>query len=149
MHDIFTIGTHVRGWTRGLRGIRWHVAGLIWDHCLDHHLGLEGASGDVGVGDSQLPGYKSSASIPKFPVEGDVCIAQVLAGVMEGDGEGDRSVLDEAHVSGHDVIDLVQRDGEGYLICGECAKWFCFDKEGDEKVEAILERINLCLPPSF
>lgn len=95
------------------------MAGLIWDHRLDHHLRLEWAGADVGVGHGQLPGYKSSASVPKVPVEGDVCIIQVLAGVVEGDGEGDRSVLDEAHVSGRDVIDLVQRDGEGYLIWGE------------------------------
>lgn len=68
------------------------------------------------MSDSQLSGYEGSTLIPKVPVEGDVCVAQVLAGVMEGDGEGDRPVLDEAHVRSRDVVHLVQGDGEGDLI---------------------------------
>jgi hypothetical protein len=35
---------------------------------------------------------------------------------VQGDGEGDGPVLDEAQVAGHDVVHLVQRDGEGDLI---------------------------------
>lgn len=83
---------------------------------MDHHLGLERARVNVGVSDSQLSGYEGSTFIPKVPVEGDVCVAEVLAGVMEGDGEGDRPVLDEAHVSSNNVIHLVQGDGEWDLI---------------------------------
>lgn len=97
----------------------WRVTSLVRDHRLDHHLGLERARGDVGVSDSQLSGYEGSTFIPKVPVEGDVCVAQVLAGVVEGDGEGDRPVLDEAQVSSHDVVHLVQGDGKGDLIWGE------------------------------
>lgn len=70
------------------------------------------------MSDSQLSGNQSPACIPKVPVEGDVCFAEVLAGVVESDGEGDRPVLDEAHVGHLDVIDLVQRDSEGDLIWG-------------------------------
>ncbi len=68
------------------------------------------------MSDSQLSGYERSTFIPKVPVEGDVCVAEILAGVVEGDGEGDRPVLDEAQVSRHDVVDLVQGDSEGDLI---------------------------------
>lgn len=68
------------------------------------------------MSDSQLSGYEGATVIPKVPVEGDVCVAEVLAGVMEGDGESDRPVLDEAQVSGRNVVHLVQGDGKGYLI---------------------------------
>lgn len=68
------------------------------------------------MSDCQLSGYEGSTRIPKVPVEGDVCVAEVLAGVVEGDGEGDRLVLDETQVSGHNVVHLVQGDGKGYLI---------------------------------
>lgn len=68
------------------------------------------------MSDGHLSGYQGSTCISKVPVEGDVCVAEVLAGVVEGDGEGDGSVLDEAHVSSHDVIHLVQGDSEWDLI---------------------------------
>lgn len=71
------------------------------------------------MSDSQLSGNQGPACIPKVPVEGDVCVAEVLAGVVESDGESDRPVLDEAHVRRLDVIDLVQRDSERDLIWGE------------------------------
>lgn len=104
-----TCGTLINRWTRGLGGgINWWVAGFIWDDCLDHHLRLIGASADVRVSDSQLSGYESPTFIPKVPVEGDVCVAEVLARVMEGDGKGDCPVLDKAHVPSHDIVHLVQ-----------------------------------------
>lgn len=110
----------MRRWTRGLGcWINGWVAGLIWDDRLDHDLRLERARVDVGVSDSQLPGYQGSAFIPKVPVEGDVCVAEVLAGVVEGDGEGYCPVLDKAHVPRHDVVNLVQGDSEGDLIWAE------------------------------
>lgn len=96
----------------------WGVTGLIRDDCLNDHLGLVGTRVNVGVGDSQLSGYERSTFITKVPVEGDVCVAEVLTGVVEGDGEGDCPVLDEAHVPCHNVIHLVQRDSEGNLIYG-------------------------------
>lgn len=68
------------------------------------------------MSDGQLSGDEGSTLVPEVPVEGDVCVAEVLAGVVEGNGEGDRSVLDETHVSSHDVVHLVQGDGEGDLI---------------------------------
>lgn len=77
---------------------------------------LEGARVDVSVSDSQLSGYECPTFIPKVPVEGDVCVAEVLAGVVERDGESDGPVLDEAQVSGGDVIHLVQGDSKGDLI---------------------------------
>lgn len=120
MLDLFlTCGPLICRWTRGLGWVinRW-VTGLVWDYRLNHHLRLERAGVDVGVSDSQLSGYEGSTFIPKVPVEGDVCIAEILAGVMEGDGKGDRPVLDKAHVSGQNVVDLVQGDGEGDLIYG-------------------------------
>lgn len=100
----------------GGRGVGWRVAGLIRDDRLDDHLRFERSRADVRVSDGHLSGYERPAFIAKVPVEGDVCVAEVLAGVMEGHGEGDGSVLHEAHVSSHDVIDLVQGDGEGDLI---------------------------------
>ena len=77
---------------------------------------LEGAGADVGVGDGQLSGYQGSTLVPEVPVEGDVCVPEVLAGVVEGDGEGDGPVQDEAQVPGHGVVHLVQGDGERDLI---------------------------------
>lgn len=68
------------------------------------------------MSDGQLPGYEGSALVSEVPVKGDVCVAEVLAGVMEGDGEGDRSVLDEAHVPSYNVVHLIQGDGEGDLV---------------------------------
>lgn len=68
------------------------------------------------MSDSQLSGDEGSTFIPKVPVEGYVCIAEVLAGIMEGDSEGDSPVLHEAHVLSHSVVHLVQRDCERDLI---------------------------------
>lgn len=116
-HLCFTCGGMVIGWTGGLGwGMHWWVAGLVGDDCLDHHFRFEGARADVGVSDGRLPGDEGPTCIPKVPVEGDVCVAEVLAGVVEGDSEGDRPVLDEAHVGRLYVIDLVQRDSKGDLI---------------------------------
>lgn len=100
----------------GLRGDDRGVAGLIRDDGLDDNLGLVGAGLDVGVGDRQLSGYEGPAPVPKVPVECGVGVAQVLAGVVQSDGEGNGPVLDEAQVPRHDVVHLVQRDGEGNLI---------------------------------
>ena len=91
-----------------LRGSDRGVAGLVRDDGLDHHLGLVGAGLDVGVGHRQLSGDQGPALVPEVPVEGGVGGAQVLAGVMQGDGEGDGAVLDEAQVASHDVVHLVQ-----------------------------------------
>lgn len=101
---------------RGRRGDGRRVAGLIGDDGLDDHLGLVQARLDVGVGDGQLSGYEGSALVPKVPVEGGVGVAQVLAGVVQSDGERDGPVLDESQVPRHDVVHLVQGDGEGNLI---------------------------------
>lgn len=110
----------ISGWTRGLGwSIHWWVTGFVRNDSLNHHLRLEGAGVDVGVSDGQLSGYEGSAFVPKVPVKGDVRVAEVLAGVVEGDGEGDRPILDEAHVPSHDVVHLVQGDSKGDLICRE------------------------------
>lgn len=113
----FTCGSLISGWAWGFgRDINWRVTGLIRDHCLDYHLGLEWTRVNVGVSDSQLSGYEGSTSVPKVPVEGDVCITQVFTGVVEGDGESNRPVLNETQVSSHDVIHLVQGDSKWDLI---------------------------------
>lgn len=114
---LLTCGAVVGRRSRGLGcWVDWQVTGLVWNHSLDHHLRLERARVDVGVSHRQLSGYQGSALIPKVPVEGDVRVAEVLAGVMEGDCEGDGLVLDETQVSRHNVVHLVQGDGKGYLI---------------------------------
>lgn len=60
------------------------------------------------MSDGQLSGDQGSAFITKVPVEGDVCVAEVLAGVVKGDSEGDCSVLHKAHVCSLHIIHLVQ-----------------------------------------
>lgn len=68
------------------------------------------------MSDRQLPGDQSATAVTKVPAEGDVGAAQVLAGVVEPDGEGDGLVLDEVLVLAVDVVDLGQGDGEGDLV---------------------------------
>ena len=72
------------------------------------HLWFVGAWRQVGVGHAQVPGDEGPGLVPKVPVEGDVGGAEVLAGVVELDVEGDGSVLDEALVVLVDVVDLVE-----------------------------------------
>lgn len=116
---LLTCRAVVGWWTRGLCSwFNWQVTGLVRNHSLDHHLGLERAWVDVGVGDCQLSRYQGSTLISKVPVEGDVRIAKVLAWVVEGDRKGNGLVLDKTQVSRHNVVDLVKWDGKGYLIWG-------------------------------
>ena len=99
----------------------WHLTGGglgtgVGDGGHQDHLWFVGARRQVGVGHAQFPGDQGAGLVPKVPVEGDVGGAQVLAGVVEPDVEGDGPVLDEALVVLVDVVDLAEGDGEGDLI---------------------------------
>lgn len=94
----------------------WCGTCFIRDNGLYDHLGLEATSHYIGVGDSQLSGDERPAAVTKVPVVGDVGVTQVLAGVVEADGEGYGSVLDEAQVCLVDVVHLGHRDCEGDFI---------------------------------
>lgn len=68
------------------------------------------------MSDRQLPGDQSATSVTKVPAESDVGATQILAGVVEPDGEGNGLVLDEVLVLAVDVVDLGEGDGEGNLV---------------------------------
>ena len=105
---ILTCSAQISGGFRGLRGDDRRVTGLVGDDGLDDNLGLVGARLDVGVGDRQLSGYEGSTLVSKVPVECGVGITQVLAGVVQSNGESDGAVLDEAQVPCYNVVHLVQ-----------------------------------------
>lgn len=101
--------------TKGIRTSRWGSA-AIGDAGHEDHLGLEGSSHQVCVSDRQLPGNQSATAVTEVPAKGDVGAAQILAGVVEPDGEGNGLVLDEVLVLAVDVIDLGKGDGKGNLV---------------------------------
>lgn len=68
------------------------------------------------MSDRQLPGNQSATAVTEVPAEGDVGADQILAGVVEPDGEGNGLVLDEVLVFAVDVVDLGKGDGERNLV---------------------------------
>lgn len=68
------------------------------------------------MSDHQLPGNQSATAVTEVPAEGHVGAAQILAGVVEPDGEGNGLVLDEVLVLAVDVVDLGEGNGEGNLV---------------------------------
>jgi len=56
--------------------------------------------------DSVLSGDERSTIVTKVPAEADVCVVQVLAGIMECNGESNGLILDEVLVLLIYIIDL-------------------------------------------
>lgn len=68
------------------------------------------------MSDSEVSGDQSATVVTKVPAKADVSTAQILAGVVQLDGESDGLVLDEVLVILVDIVDLGERDGEGNLV---------------------------------
>lgn len=92
------------------------VSTATGDACHEHHLGPKGTNSEVGVGDRQRSGDQGAGAVAKVPAEADVCTAQILAGIVELDGERNGLVLDEVLVVLVDVVDLGEGYGEGDLV---------------------------------
>lgn len=58
------------------------------------------------MGDSEVSGDQRSTVVTEVPAEADVCIIEVLAGIVELDAESNGSVLDEVLVTLVDIIHL-------------------------------------------
>lgn len=82
------------------------VSTPIGNACHEHHLGLEGSDCKVCVSDSEVSGDQSATVVTKVPAKADVSTAQILAGIVQLDGESDGLVLDEVLVILVDIIDL-------------------------------------------
>lgn len=68
------------------------------------------------MSDSQRSGDQRAGAVSEVPAEADVCTAEILAGIVELDGEGNGLVLDEVLVVLVDVVDLGEGYGEGNLV---------------------------------
>lgn len=66
--------------------------------------------------DGALSGDQSAAAVTKVPAEADICVAQILAGIMELDSKRNGLVLDEVLVILVYIIDLGERYGEWNLV---------------------------------
>lgn len=94
----------------------WSCTRWIRNSCLYDNLRLVGTRCHVSVRDGKFPGDYSATAIPEIPVKSHVRFAQVLAGVVKGDAEGHRSVLDKLPIAFIFVIYLSQGNRKGNLV---------------------------------